>query len=155
MVPTDSVSGLRRKSETRNVMLYAQKITVSVEIVVIMEDTHAQLKKVMNLFPRLTEKFTERISIPVFTSDELVEFAKSYAKEYGYVFEEMAILALYNRISGIQKVDRATYIVEVKEIMDDAIASANRKTIGHFFAILAAKRYDDEDMIIIRENDFE
>ncbi len=134
----------------------AEKLALALEgntkgLVVIMEDTHAQLKKVMNLFPRLTEKFTERISIPVFTSDELVEFAKSYAKEYGYVFEEMAILALYNRISGIQKVDRATYIVEVKEIMDEAITKADRMGLKKMFM----KNQTEDGMKIIREKDFE
>ncbi len=134
----------------------AEKLALALEgntrgLVVIMEDTGSRLKNAMRLFPQLTEKFTEKICIPVFTSDELVEFAKSYAREHGYVLEEMAVLALYNRISGIQKVDRATYIVEVKEIMDEAIEKASRVGLKKVFR----KNVDENGMKIIRENDFE
>lgn len=134
----------------------AEKLALALEgntrgLVVIMEDTNAQLKKAMRLSPKLAEKFTEKISIPVFTSDELVAFAKSYAKEHGYVIEEMAVLALYNRISGIQKVDRATYIVEVKEIMDGAIEKAGRMGLKKVFM----KNQTEDGMKIIREKDFE
>ena len=134
----------------------AEKLALALEgntrgLVVIMEDTAAQLKKAVRLSPKLAEKFTEKISIPVFTSDELVAFAKSYAREHGYIIEEMAVLALYNRISGIQKIDRATYIVEVKEIMDGAIEKANRMGLKKLFL----KNQTEDGMRIIRENDFE
>lgn len=134
----------------------AEKLALALEgntrgLVVIMEDTTNQLAKAMRLSPKLAEKFTEKISIPVFTSDELVAFAKSYAREHGFVIEEMAILALYNRISGIQKVDRATYIVEVKDIMDGALEKASRTGLKNLFM----KNHTEDGMRIIREKDFE
>lgn len=134
----------------------AEKLALALEsntqgLVVIMEDTNGQLNYAMSLSPKLAEKFTEKISIPVFTSDELVTFAKSYAKEKGFVIDEMAVLALYNRISGIQKVDRATYIVEVKDIVDGAMEKAQRGGLKKAFL----KKHDEEGMTIIYEQDFE
>ena len=116
--------------------------------IIIMEDIRSGITKIMNEAPLLANKFKTRVSIPVFTSDELVHFARSYAYECGYDIDEMAILALYNRISGIQKVDRATYVTEVKSIMDDAMERADR---GGIFK----KRRDDNGYIIIREKDLE
>lgn len=134
----------------------AEKLALALEgntrgLVVIMEDTTSRLTKTMRLSPKLAEKFTEKISIPVFTSDELVAFAKSYAREHGFVIDEMGILALYNRISGIQKVDRATYIVEVKDIMDSALEKASRTGLKKLFM----KNQTEDGMRIIREQDFE
>ncbi len=116
--------------------------------IIIMEDIRSGITKVINEAPLLANKFATKISIPVFTSDELVHFARSYGYENGYEMDEMAILALYNRISGIQKADRATYVTEVKAIMDDAMNKADR---GSLFK----KRRDDNGYIIIREKDFE
>ena len=99
-------------------------------------------------------RFSEKIKIPVFTSDELVTFAKSYANELGYTIDEMGVLALYNSISNIQKLDEATTLAEVKEIVDMAIASAEKGGLKKAFSIIASKRYDDEDYVILREKDF-
>ena len=79
---------------------------------------------------------------------------KKYAKEQEYSIDEMGLLALHTKISDRKTSDHAVTLLEVKEMMDDAIDHANRKTLGHFFDILFAKRYDEEDMIILRENDF-
>lgn len=116
--------------------------------IIIMEDTRAGITKISNEAPKLYSKFPIKLSIPVFTSDELVHFARSYAYEQGYDIDEVAILALYNRISSIQKVDRATYVAEVKAIMDSAMDKADR---GSIFK----KRRDDNGYIIIREKDFD
>ena len=87
-------------------------------MVVILEDTRAGIRKVMNLDFGFTKKFTEKIDIPIFTIDELVDFGKSYAKEMECTIDEMGVLALYNRINNIQKLDRATTLAEVKDIVD-------------------------------------
>ena len=94
------------------------------------------------------------ISIPIFTSDELVTFAKSYANELGYTIDEMGILALYNSISNIQKYDKATTLTEVKEIVDDAIHKSEKGGLRKAFSIITSRRYDDEDYVILREKDF-
>lgn len=134
----------------------AESLSLSMEgatngMLVIMEDTSSEIKKALALSSALAAKFGVKISIPVFTIDELVHFAKSYANEFDYEIDEIAILALYNRISNIQKVDRATYIAEVKEIMDEAMENAKRGGLKKAFT----KRKTADGKIIIREKDFE
>ena len=81
---------------------------------VIMEDTHRGIEKALGRDEGFASRFSEKINIPIFTSDELVSFAKAYANELGYTIDEMGILALYNSISNIQKYDKATTLTEVK-----------------------------------------
>ena len=122
---------------------------------VILEDTAIGIKKVMASDDGFAKKFTETITVPIFTNDELVVFAKAYANELGYVIDEMAILALHNRISNIEKLDQATTLVEVKEIIDEAIEREANGGIRKAFNILTAKRYTDDDKIVLTEKDFE
>ena len=86
---------------------------------------------------------------------DLIVFAKSYANEWGYVIDEMAILALHNRISNIERIDQATTLVEVKDIIDEAIEREANGGIRKAFNILTAKRYTDDDKIVLTEKDFE
>ena len=122
---------------------------------VVLEDTAAGIKKALAADDGFAKKFTETVSVPLFTNDDLVTFAKAYACELGYVIDEMAILALHNRITSIEKLDQATTLAEIKEIVDDAIDceahSGLRKAIG----ILTANRYTDDEKIVLREKDFE
>ncbi len=124
-------------------------------ILVIMEDTRKGLAQALGRDEGLAKKFTEKITIPVFTSDELVEFGKAYANDLDYEIDAMGVLALYNRISNIQKLDHATTLTEVKEIIDEAIERAEKKSIHKAFSILTSRRYADNDYIILREKDFE
>ncbi len=121
-------------------------------LLVIMEDTGSGIRKFLDQDANLAKKFTERIKIPVFTSDELVEFAKAYAEEQECEIDDMGILALYNRISNIQKLDEATTLTEVKEIVDDAIASAER---GGLKKIFGGKKFNPDGYLYLREKDFE
>ena len=121
---------------------------------VILEDSKHEIEKVLVRDKRFASKFSERINIPIFTNDELVIFAKAYAAENGYVIDEMGILALYNCISNIQKLDKETTIAEVKEIVDEAIASAESGALKIAFSILTASRFDEEDYVILHEKDF-
>ncbi len=121
-------------------------------LMIIMEDTRAGIDKVLGRDANFTRKFTERIKIPVFTSDELVEFAKSYALEQECEIDDMGILALYNCISNIQKLDEATTLTEVKEIVDTAIDHADR---GGLKKLFGGKKYSPEGYLYLREKDFE
>jgi DNA replication protein DnaC len=121
---------------------------------VIMEDTHRGIEKALGRDEGFASRFSEKINIPIFTSDELVSFAKAYANELGYTIDEMGILALYNSISNIQKYDRATTLTEVKEIVDDAISKSEKGGLRKAFSIITSRRYDDEDYVILREKDF-
>ena len=123
-------------------------------IIVILEGTKRALNTFFEKYQLLESCFNARIDMEALSDDALVAFAAKYAREQECSIDEFGMLALHRTIAERQTSDHAVTVLEVKEIMDDAIASANRKTIGHFFSILAAKRYDDEDMIIIRENDF-
>lgn len=124
-------------------------------VLIIMEDTRTGLEKVLGNDENLARKFTEKIKIPVFTSDELVEFGQAYAHDLDYEIDNMGVLALYNRISNIQKLDQATTLTEVKEIVDGAIANAEKKSFKKAFSILTSRRYTEDDYIILREKDFE
>ena len=121
-------------------------------LLVIMEDTSRGIEKLLSLDMNFAKKFTERIKIPIFTSDELVEFAKAYAQEQECEIDDMGILALYNRISNIQKLDEATTLTEVKEIVDEAIARAER---GGLKKIFGGKKFNSDGYLYLREKDFE
>lgn len=135
----------------------AVKLSLALEaddtgILVIAEDTREGITKAMGRDESFARRFTEKITLPIFTSDELVSFAKSYAHELTYEIDEMAVLALYNRISNIQRLDRATTLTEVKEIVDDAIANSEKFSIKKVFF---SKKYKDDDYVILHEKDFE
>lgn len=121
-------------------------------LMIIMEDTRAGIEKVLGRDANFTRKFTERIKIPVFTSDELVAFAKAYALEQECEIDDMGILALYNCISNIQKLDEATTLTEVKEIVDAAIDHADK---GGLKKLFGGKKYSPEGYLYLREKDFE
>ena len=135
----------------------AVKLSLALEaddtgILVIAEDTREGITKAMGRDESFAKRFTEKITLPIFTSDELVSFAKSYAHELTYEIDEMAVLALYNRISNIQRLDRATTLTEVKEIVDEAIANSEKFSIKKVFF---SKKYKDDDYVILHEKDFE
>lgn len=123
-------------------------------LIVIMEDTRKAMNKFLGVYTKLAECFNARMDMEALSNDSLVAFGKKYAKEREYSIDELGILALHTRIAEMQTSDHAVTIMDVKEILDEAIRHANRKSIGHFVDILLAKRYDEEDMIILRENDF-
>ena len=122
---------------------------------VIIEDSAVGINKLLSLEESLAKMFTETVSVPIFSNDDLVVFAQSYANELGYVIDEMAILALHNSISNIEKYDQSTTLEEVKEIIDDAIDREAHGGLRKAFNILTAKRYTDDDKIVLTEKDFE
>ena len=124
-------------------------------VFVIVEDTGKGIRKALSKDAGFATRFSEKINIPIFTSDELVAFGKSYAHDLGYTIDEMGVLALYNCISNIQKLDEATTLSEVKEIVDTAVARAERGGLKKAFSIIASHRYDEDDYVILREKDFE
>lgn len=124
-------------------------------MLVVLEDTKDGIKRALGRDEGFTKKFTERITIPIFSIDELVEFAKSYAQELEYQIDEMGILALYNRISGIEKLDEATTLFEVKDIVDEAIVNAEKGGIKKAFNVFSKKHHGQSDSKILREKDFE
>ena len=123
-------------------------------IVIILEDTKKEIDKFLAKHEKLKECFTARMDVEALSNDTLVAFGRQYARELEYSIDELGVLALHTRIEDMQTIDHVVTVVDVKEIVDEAIEHANRKTLKHFFDVLFAKRYDDEDMIILTEKDF-
>ena len=123
-------------------------------IVIILEDTKKDIDRFLDKHEKLQESFTSRMDVEALSNDTLVAFGRQYAREMEYSIDELGVLALHTRIEDMQTIDHVVTVVDVKEIVDEAIAHANKKTLKHFFDVLFAKRYDDEDMIILTEKDF-
>ncbi len=123
-------------------------------IIVILEDTKINMNKLLDNYKVLHQNFNLRIDIEALDNNSLVLFAKKYALEREYAMDELGELALHTRISELQTSEHSVTTKEVKEIVDEAIHHAGRKNMSHFMDVLLGKRYDDEDMIILREKDF-
>lgn len=123
-------------------------------LVVILEDERKYLKEMMADNPEFAEKFTAELTVPVFTNDELVTFGKIYANDLDYCIDEMATLALYNKISERQSAEQPVTILDVKEIVDAAVKRSERFGLRKLLMIITHKRYDSEDRIILFEKDF-
>lgn len=127
----------------------------STHVLVVLEAEKDQVEKKLAKNTKFASMFTEKITIPIFTIDELVNFGKVYALENGYAVDEMAILAMYNRINLIQHLGRPTSLIEVRDIMENAISKAERGGIKAAFGRLGSKRYDEDGNLILREKDFD
>ena len=123
-------------------------------IVVVLEDTKRSMNHFLDENKELHGCFTARMDVEALSNDTLVAFGRQYAREMEYSINEMGVLALHTRIEDMQTSDHVVTVMEVKDIVDEAIRHANKKTLGHFFDVLFAKRYDDEDMIVLGEKDF-
>lgn len=123
-------------------------------IIVVITGTKREINKFLKQNDTLKDCFTARFDIEALDDDALTAYGKKYAELMEYSIDELGMLALHTRISDMQTSTHIVNVAEVKEIVDEAINHANRKNLTHFFDILLAKRYDDEDMIILRERDF-
>ena len=148
----DKAGELNRETALRMSQLMEQNTR---GMVILLEDTRAGIRKAMQLDFGFAKKFTEKVDIPIFTIDELVEFGKSYAKEMECTIDQMGVLALYNRINNIQKLERATTLAEVKDIVDEAIENAEGGGIKKAFGSIFSKKYNENDYLILHEKDFE
>ena len=126
----------------------------NIGIILVLEDTKRAMNRFLKENPKLAECFTARMDVEALSNDTLVAFGRQYAREMEYSIDELGVLALHTRIAGMQTLSHAVTVVDVKQIVDEAIWHANRKTLKHFFDILFARRYDEEDMIILTEKDF-
>lgn len=134
--------------------LYKTLQKESLGIVVLIQDETRVMNRFLKKHEMILDVFTARVDVEALSNDLLVAYGKKYAKEQEYSIDELGVLALHNRIEQRQTIDHAVTTSEVKEIVDGAIRHANRKTPRHFFDILLAKRYDEEDMIVVTEKDF-
>lgn len=123
-------------------------------LILILEDTKKNMNGFLEKNPSLTESFNLRVDIEPLDDEALVAYAKQYAEQQEYSIDEFGVLALHTRIADMQTSDHEVNVAEVRELVDEAIRYANKKTPKHFVDILLAKRYDADDMIILREKDF-
>ena len=134
--------------------LYKSLQNESFGILVVLEDTKKAMDRFLETHPQLLGAFTARMDVEALSDEALVAFGRKYAKDMEYVIDDFGVLALHQRIDEMQTSDHVVTTMEVKEIVDAAIAHANRKSVGHFFDVLFSKRFDEDDMIILREKDF-
>ena len=124
------------------------------EMLVVLEDERKPMERMLEAYPQFSKKFTSRLELPVFISDELVTFGQTYAKENGYKIDEMGILALYSRIDMMQRDEKVVTVADVKEILDEAIENSQRASVKKIFKKLTGKHKDESDRILLREEDF-
>lgn len=140
------------KKETVNQLSKAMEFRTD-GMIVIMEDEKIGMRKLMARFPKFASKFTSMINIPVFTNDELVNFAMIYTRERGYTIDQKAMVALYNLISTNQKDDEPMNVGAVKDIIDSAIARSTGG-IRKLSRNISKKRTDVDGYVVLYEKDF-
>ena len=123
-------------------------------IVVILEDSKKAMKRMLAAYPSMNTFFNARIEVEQLNNDALAAYGRQYAAHLEYSIDDLGMLALQTLIEERQTSEHIVTVAEVRELVDEAIENANRKTLGHFFDVILKKRYDDEDMIILREKDF-
>ncbi len=123
-------------------------------IVVILEDNKKAIKRMLAAYPAMESFFNARIEIEELNNDALAAYGRQYAYHLEYSIDELGMLALQTRIEDRQTSDHIVTVAEVRELVDEAIAHADKKNLAHLFDLLLGKRYDEEDMVILREKDF-
>lgn len=142
-------------SEATMISLSEAFVQESKNMIVIIEDTKESVEALFRRCPDFAAMFTARIELPEYTNDDLVAFAKSYAREQGFAVDDVAILALYSVLDELQFDEHIPTLTEVKEVMDGAIEKATKKNLRNMIDSIFSKRYDEEHYIYIRERDFD
>ena len=124
-------------------------------VLIIMQDTAKAVRRMVEHFDGMREMFNVHIKIEELSDDTLVAYGRKYAEHMEYSIDEMGMLALHTRIEAMQTSDHIVTVADVRSIVDSAIEKAKKKNLKHFSDILFGKRYDDEDMIILKERDFD
>lgn len=128
--------------------------TESKGIIVMLVDTKGAINSLLEVNAVLNDPFNTRIDIEALNDDALVAYGKKFAYDREYAIDEMGVLALHTRIADMQTAEHSVTTSDVRRLVKEAIQHANKKTPGHFFDVLFGKRYDHEDMIVLREEDF-
>lgn len=126
----------------------------NVGLLLILEDTKQRMNTLLSENDIMNRVFDLRVDIEPLDDEALVAYARQYAEDQEYSIDEFGVLALHTRIAEMQTSDHEVTLAEVRELVDEAIYYANRKTPKHFVDVLLSKRYDNDDMIILRESDF-
>ncbi len=147
----EKASGMNSQAVTALLKALNQEQT---GIVVILEDNKKAMKRMLAAYPALETFFTARMEIEELSNDALAAYGRQYALHLEYAIDELGMLALQTKIEDRQTSDHIVTVAEVRELVDDAIAQADKKNLKHFFDLILGNRYDEEDMIVLREKDF-
>lgn len=128
--------------------------TESKGIIVMLVDTKGAINSLLEVNDVLTDPFNTRIDIEALNDSALVAYGKKFAYDKEYGIDEMGVLALHTRIADMQTAEHSVTTSDVRKLVKEAIRHADKKTPRHFFDVLIGKRYDEEDMIVLREEDF-
>ncbi len=137
--------------------LYEMTLNLNQEnlgIVVIMEDTKKEISKLLQKQAMIADYFNIRIDLMEMDNNALVAYAKNYALALEYSIDELGTLALYTRIANMQSGNHVVTKDEVRDIIDEAIWKSRKSKLKNFVDVLFARRYDNEDMIVLKERDF-
>ena len=147
----ESARGMK-KSTVQKLMKVLENENLGV--LAILEDTSDGMDRIVGTLPKLGELFNVRIDLKALDDKALVDYACEYALSQEHTIDEFALLALHTRIAEMQTSTHQVSVGEVRDLVDDAIYYADKKNLTHLFDIILHKRYDEEDMIILREKDF-
>ncbi len=123
-------------------------------LIIIMEDGKKAMDDLLAKDNMPLNSFNLRINVAALDNDGLVNYGREYALEQEYAIDEMGMLALYTSIANRQTSQHAVTVEEVKQIVDEAIAKSEKGSVSHIMDVILKKRYDENDMIILREKDF-
>lgn len=128
--------------------------TESKGIIVMLVDTKGAINSLLEVNGVLKDPFNARIDIEALNDSALVAYGRKFAYDREYGIDEMGMLALHTRIADMQTAEHSVTTSDVRKLVKEAIQHADKKTPKHFFDVLIGKRYDEEDMIVLREEDF-
>ena len=123
-------------------------------IVVVLEDNTKAMKRMLAAYPSMSSFFNVRVEVEQLSNDALAAYGKQYAAHLEYSIDALGMLALQTKIEERQTSDHIVTVAEVRGLIEDAIYHVNRKNLRHLWDLMLGKRYDDDDMIILRERDF-
>ena len=123
-------------------------------LLVILMDTKHRIRRLLEENPEMASFFNARFDVEALDNSTLVAYGCQYARMQEYAVDELGRLALHTRIEDMQTSDHIVTVADVREIVDEAIDHAERKTPKHLIDVLLSRRYDENDMIILHEGDF-
>ena len=147
----EKASEMNRNAVTKLLKALDQEKT---GIVVILEDSNKAMKRMLAAYPQMQPFFNVRVEVEQLSNDALAAYGKQYAAHLEYSIDALGMLALQTKIEERQTSDHIVTVAEVRELIEDAIYHVNRKNIRHLLDLILGKRYDNDDMIILREKDF-
>ena len=122
------------------------------DMLIILEGETEPMEKMLKDSPRLSKVFNHVIRIKQYDIKEWVEYGKRYAKDKGYVMEELASLAFYKAIDDYFGEHKGIGRADVEKLVDTAIANSHK--LGRKLSGLFSSNKNDDGLYILIESDF-